>query len=542
MAMMSSTRASHPRRFDRVVLMAAAVSASAALVALSILAWYHRAFTVDDAFITLRYSMNLAEGHGPTWNPGEPPIEGYTTALWMFLMALPHLVGVDALGFAKVTGFVGALGCAGSAAWLAAGLRRTASPTRRVLAASAAIVLVAGSTSMAVHAVSGMETTLFAFLLTTFFAALLEWIRRSPEGAPTTGDHKARAAVALLALAAALTRPEGNLVVGVAFGTAFLLEKARRREIALVAALGWLVPYTAYYVWRFSYYGLFAPLSFYVKAMNDSVWLRGLDEAYGFLHLLFVAQPYIGIFALVSAWSCRRTLLPVVVAALAFVFFFLVPAPIMAYERRYLFPILPALCGIAAAGAGIAADRIAAASTRWWREVDVERRSSALGVALLLAFAVLAAARIHAHASGSIAGWSAYGQGLFRAHVQLGRDLRERAPAQSAPPTVALVDVGAVAYVSGWRTIDTFGLNDAHIARTGQHDPDYVRSQDPEVVVFISQKPDVLVPVTDLDWERPIHDDFVARGYERFATYHFADDYFLLALARPSPSGSAAAR
>ncbi len=515
-----SLRASQPSRLDRIVVVSAVTCAAVALAALSVLAWYHRAFTVDDAFITLRYSMNLARGDGPTWNPGDPPVEGYTTALWMALMALPHLLGLDALSFAKVTGFVAALACVGCAAWLAAGLRRSSSLASRVIAAASAVVLVAGSLSMAVHAISGMETTLFAFLLTAFFAALLEWLRRTP-------TRRTRLVLGAIALAAALTRPEGNLVVGVAFGVAFLVERARRREIALVAGVGWLLPYAAYYTWRYAYYGLFAPLSFYVKAMNDTVWLRGLDEAYGFLHLLFVAQPYIGIFAVIGAWRHRRALLPVVAAVFAFVFFFLVPAPIMAYERRYLFPVLPTICAIAAAGAGIAAEWI---SVRWRRSRNLE---TGVAAAALVAFVVLAAAQIQRHAAGSVAGWTAYGEGLFRAHVQLGRDLRDRTRASASAPTVALVDVGAVAYVSGWRTIDTFGLNDAHIARTGRHDPEYVRRQDPEVVVFISQRPDVLVPIDQLDWETTIHDDFVARGYERIATYHFADDYFLLALARP---------
>lgn len=527
-----SSGASFSSRLESVAKLAAAASACAALVVLCVLAWRHRAFTVDDAFITLRYSMNLAAGNGPTWNPGDPPIEGYTTALWMFLMTVPHLAGVDALAFAKLTGFVAAIGCAASAAWLAYGLRRGATPGTGAVAAAAAVVAVAGSTSMAVHAVSGMETTLFALLLTAFFGALLEWRRRGDRsGSP--GPSKLHFLVAGLGLAAGLTRPEGNLVVGVAFAVAFVAETKRRRELAFIALLGWLFPYAAYYAWRFSYYGLLAPLSFYVKAMNDGAWLRGSDEALGFVHLLFVAEPHIGLFALVGAWTYRRALLPVLVAMLAFVLFFLVPAPIMAYERRYLFPILPAISGIAAAGACVVADRVAAWSARRWGTADVELRARAGAAAAVLVFLAIGASRIVEHAAGSIAGWTAYGEGLFRAHVQLGRDLRARMRPSSSPPTVALVDVGAVAYVSGWRTIDTFGLNDAHIARTGRHDAEYVRSQDPEVVVFVSKRPDALVPVATLEWEQPMHEEFVARGFTRFATYRFADDYFLIALARP---------
>src|SRR5258706_10068098 len=49
--------------------------------------------TVDDAFITFRYSSNLLAGEGPRWNPGELPVEGYTSFGWMVLMTGPCLAG-----------------------------------------------------------------------------------------------------------------------------------------------------------------------------------------------------------------------------------------------------------------------------------------------------------------------------------------------------------------------------------------------------------------------------------------------------------------
>jgi hypothetical protein len=35
-------------------------------------------FTVDDAYITLRYAKHLAGGQGLVWNLGERPVEGYS--------------------------------------------------------------------------------------------------------------------------------------------------------------------------------------------------------------------------------------------------------------------------------------------------------------------------------------------------------------------------------------------------------------------------------------------------------------------------------
>src|SRR5262245_54181998 len=61
-----------------------AFSVVAAALALAVLATRiarYGAFTLDDTFITLRYSQNLAEGHGLLWNPGAAPVEGYTSPL-----------------------------------------------------------------------------------------------------------------------------------------------------------------------------------------------------------------------------------------------------------------------------------------------------------------------------------------------------------------------------------------------------------------------------------------------------------------------------
>ena len=49
----------------------------------------------DDAYISFRFARNLAEGHGLVWNIGGERVEGYTNALWVFLLAGIHVTGLD---------------------------------------------------------------------------------------------------------------------------------------------------------------------------------------------------------------------------------------------------------------------------------------------------------------------------------------------------------------------------------------------------------------------------------------------------------------
>jgi hypothetical protein len=68
-------------------------------------------FTVDDSFITFRYAANLSAGYGPVYNPGAAPAEGYTAFLWVLVMTLPHLPGIDAVVFSKIVGILAIIGC-----------------------------------------------------------------------------------------------------------------------------------------------------------------------------------------------------------------------------------------------------------------------------------------------------------------------------------------------------------------------------------------------------------------------------------------------
>ena len=84
-----------------------------AVGALLIHARSYPALTFDDAFISLRYSQRLLEGHGLTWTDG-PPVEGYSNLLWVLGCALLGALGVD-LGDAPIV-----LGVASAIAILAA--------------------------------------------------------------------------------------------------------------------------------------------------------------------------------------------------------------------------------------------------------------------------------------------------------------------------------------------------------------------------------------------------------------------------------------
>ena len=74
-----------PRWLFPALVVAAAGIVLARYVSVLSWAWPMK---LDDAFISFRYARNLVEGAGLVWNPGEPPVEGYSNFLWVLLLAV----------------------------------------------------------------------------------------------------------------------------------------------------------------------------------------------------------------------------------------------------------------------------------------------------------------------------------------------------------------------------------------------------------------------------------------------------------------------
>ncbi len=182
-----------------------------ALLAVLALYLYHTAcffgYVNDDAYITFRYSRFLGLGRGPYFNVGQH-VEGYSNFLLMLILTPIIAAGGEgaAVAGAKAIGVTcGALGVLmtfalgrflAQASFIDAG--------RANVCGLVAAGLLAVAPNYALNSTSGLETTLFGFLIVT--GVLLGVV----------GMWRGRWLGSGLAFAAAvLTRPEGVLVFGV---------------------------------------------------------------------------------------------------------------------------------------------------------------------------------------------------------------------------------------------------------------------------------------------------------------------------------------
>ena len=170
----------------------------------------------DDTYITFRYSLNLASGHGFVYNIGEPVL-GTTTPLWALVLALVASAGSSIEHAAFIISFA----CDIGSAFLLFGLLNALGFGAGVPAAGA--ILLLGFFDHLSLARSGMESSFFVFLVLGSLGAI--------------ASRRIVIAAVLIALAV-LTRPEGTLLLAL-FPAALWYHRAdlRGRDVAAAALL-----------------------------------------------------------------------------------------------------------------------------------------------------------------------------------------------------------------------------------------------------------------------------------------------------------------
>ena len=246
---MSSVTSTRP---DRLWL----ATAGAFVVILTGWRLFHLA-PIDDAYIFLRYARHWAQGLGPVFNPGQR-VEGYSSPLWLALLALGQVVAPGSSFLAQLAGAVCAALTIGMV--VAEALRRSVPPRY----AWSAGVFLATNPGLAYWSCSGMDTTLFCLLV----SASLIHLAADLEGG------RVRPVTATLLAAGCLARMEGVLLVAVAFGYAWTRSRSLHYRWLILTA----VVIGASLLARRLYYGAWLPNTYYAKATGDRsvIWMNGV--------------------------------------------------------------------------------------------------------------------------------------------------------------------------------------------------------------------------------------------------------------------------
>lgn len=394
---------------------ASAMAAGTAVVVFLVGVWAAWRFTIDDAYITWRYSQHLADGYGPVWNVGGDPVEGFTNFAWMAWHAGLAVLGLDLPTVAKITSMVVAL------ATLAMLVRYAGGRAGAVVAAGAYLLFL----PTYFHITSGLETAAFAAVL----------VRASVVGLRVLDYRPVRPwEPPLLLLLAGTLRPEGALAAAPAVAV-WLWHHRRSREVWLWTAAGAVLG-AGYFAWRCSFYGRVLPNTFYAKFGNIAAGQDWIEVTTAALLPLIVLT---GSLVLLRSTSRVGVLLCATVTATYLPY--AVSGPSMDYLHRFAFHAYPLMC----LGAGLAVTQVAP-----------RRLAAGLGAS---AVGWVALAGVTADDLPTVVNYSA---DLARTHVAIGQGLAA-APVPEHARTLAVSDAGAIPYYSGWRTTDYIGLNNEAI-------------------------------------------------------------------------------
>ena len=256
-------------------------------------------FVCDDAFITFRYSRNLAEGLGLVYNPPqlEAPVEGYSEFLWAGLMAFGMKIGVGPELLSRILSVL-----AGSlmvAALVRAITRRYPDAPATVLASA---LLVGTAPPLAVWATGGMATMPTAALAVALFLVA--------HGAPAQSWRRRALLLGLITAGLTLMRADAALLVALILSPPIITGLNRRDELqwrpALAAAGTGALVFFGQMAWRGSVYGDWVPNTARVKlGFSGAAAERGLD----YVVSAWLSMPGLGLMTLgafAGAWCSRR--------------------------------------------------------------------------------------------------------------------------------------------------------------------------------------------------------------------------------------------
>lgn len=250
--------------------------------------WY-AGWILDDAAISFVYARNLALGFGLTAQPGTPPVEAFSNPAWVGLMALFFKLHLFHPYFTPK--IIGGL-CAVAVFFLLNHqlTRRSLLSRREVLLV---LILLAISPVWTANAAHGLENPLYALGIAGLWGILLRIGYGT--GLGKSGFFLAGSLVALLGL----IRPEGLLFSLTLPFALFLQRTPWRQSIAplLISALGCVLWYGAYLIFRWEYFHDLFPAPFYLKGISDRTeWIslikihhlgRGIAGPLGWLAVVF---------------------------------------------------------------------------------------------------------------------------------------------------------------------------------------------------------------------------------------------------------------
>ncbi len=426
-----------------------------AIIVFLVLSLKYAQFTIDDSFIAFRYSENLAQGFGFSWNYDQTQEFGFTSYLHIILVAVGILAGFDPVIFGKVLTIAAGLVTIVTIGFLLKEL--TNNQFKFYFIPSLALAM---TPYFAIHAIAGLETTLFISLFTLATYTYVRFLK---------SNSRFDLVVSIIFIIfCTFTRYEGillafGIIIHQFYSKIFLKESWNFRKFALFSIpIIFLVSLLA---WNYYYFGQILPNPFYVKkSMELSDIIRNVYE----LAAVFVFTiPHVVLILLHLKNNLKNPqtsylIIQIIVAIIPFLFI----TQWINYFYRYYFHIVPIL---------IALSIFSLYSIKG--KIIVGKYSMIVTILVIL---VIIGYNLPTNVSARN---MADGQSTIMesSHIKIGKILGNYSELRNNTIGIA-VDAGAIPYYSKWKAYD-YTLNDIYVVRHG-FDVERYYSFEPKIMII----------------------------------------------------------
>lgn len=415
------------------------------LVLFTVFRFFFFSQTGDDSYIYFRYVDRALAGYGWSWSGHIPPVEGYSSPLWYFLLIIAGKLGMPVILAARILGaFFSLLTLAG--AWVLARELKAS-----IVLSGLCCLLLVSSHGFNYWATAGLETSLYAALLVWSCIGIIRerfWLL------PTS----------FLGMA----RPEGVFLLLAILACMFIFKRQKFSVISLIACF---LPALAWMITRFLIYGDWLPNTFYAKATGNSVDQLINGTAYCIPVLLPVALSWL------FWWKDKHqpTMIALGMSTMLMGIVLLGGGDWM-FHFRLLIPLYAIVFAVMASQ---------------WPVTRVAGKIAMFAVLIPLLSIVVPPGYIIPAFQGDSLPMTDYQEGsMTSVSLDLASLIAERYP---EPLLIAVNHAGALPWaLPGYDVIDMVGLNDAHIARQQgklhqKYDVDYVLGLKPQLIVLNSR-------------------------------------------------------
>lgn len=440
----------------------------------------HLGAPLDDVYIHFQFSKNLAEGNDFSFNSGQPT-PGSTSPAWTILITSFYLFIKNHLLIAKVLSAIFYLLTGVTTYYLGLEVFKS----KKLALIVSVFTLLTGR--FAWSALSGMEVTLFAFLLTLFILLYLK--------------EKSKYLLMLILGLASIVRPEGYLIFifylfiqtpvvskRLFFSKSKLRYSKKELVTLLLSAAIYLSIILPYIIFSFVSTGDFLPNTFAAQSIAESALLFRAKSAVLYLlrycYLLVIDNPLIaiclpcGLYSLIKRIVKNERYFLIFLITLGFPIFASITAPNLRHHGRYMIPFIPLYLVIGIMGFKMLLTRFKHKRIYLQKAAQNMTIISTLGYLLIMLITW-----------ASTFAWNV--KNINDMHVHLGNWVSDNISEDSV---IALNDIGAITYISQREIIDIVGLVSPEVlevtkglSKEGREEPlwNYLLEKHPDYLIIL---------------------------------------------------------